>query len=312
MGYRIGLYLCLSAAFLCLFVWLKENSILSNAVKKTAVSLEEAARIRSRENRRLLSLLQEREGFLYKVEQRLLYSGIAVKLPWMTPQLWILLNLAAGVGVYFLVLLLGRSMAGALLGTLLLQLMRYVVESVLMSRNYRAVNEDLMKFLDFLGNFSITSGEVTGILNQISRYMEEPLRTVLDECYYEAQTSGDSSLALLTMAEKIEHPRFKELVRNMEMGIRYSADFAELVKNSRRSIREYMRTRQERKSMVTEAIVNMVILAGMSVIILLMVEQLTGISMKTVMLHTLPGKISLSLISGILVLMYRQVRKLNQ
>lgn len=98
----------------------------------------------------------------------------------------------------------------------------------------------------------------------------------------------------------------------MEMGIRYSADFAELVKNSRRSIREYMRTRQERKSMVTEAIVNMVILAGMSVIILLMVEQLTGIPMKTVMLHTLPGKISLSMISGILVLMYRQVRKLNQ
>ena len=39
MGYRIGLYLCLSAAFLCLFVWLKENSILSNAVKKTAVLL---------------------------------------------------------------------------------------------------------------------------------------------------------------------------------------------------------------------------------------------------------------------------------
>ena len=41
-------------------------------------------------------------------------------------------------------------------GILLLRLMRYVVESVPMSRNYRAVNEDLMKFLDFLGNFSIS------------------------------------------------------------------------------------------------------------------------------------------------------------
>ena len=180
-----------------------------------------------------------------------------------------------------------------------------------MSRNYKAVNDNLMKFLDFLGNYSITAGEVTGILNQISKYLDEPLKSVLDECYYEAQISGDTSLALLAMAEKVEHPRFKELVRNMEVSVRYSADFTALVHNSRRAVREHMRTRQERKALVNEALVNMLILAGMSVVILLAVEQLIGVSMRQLMLRTLPGRISLTVIIFIFGLLYLQIRKLD-
>lgn len=181
-----------------------------------------------------------------------------------------------------------------------------------MSRNYRSVNDNLMKFLDFLGNYSITAGEVTGILNQISRYLEEPLKSVLDECYYEAQTSGDVSLALLSMAEKIEHPRFKELVRNMEISVRYSADFTALVHNSRRALREHMRTRQERKALVNEAMINMLILAGLSAVILIAVEQLIGASMKQILLYSLPGRISLTVIIVIFVLLYRKIRRLDQ
>lgn len=309
---KAGLWICLFTAFLLLFLWLRSESLIRRMMHRTFASMDAAARQRVHENRRLLSQFQERKGILYRIEQRLLYSGLAGRYPWLSPELWILGNLILSAAGYFITLFFSKSFLAAMAVLAAFQLLRYLLESILMGRNYRSVNENLMKFLDFLGNYSITAGEVTGILNQISRYLEEPLKSVLDECYYEAQTSGDVSLALLSMAEKIEHPRFKELVRNMEISVRYSADFTALVHNSRRALREHMRTRQERKALVNEALINMLILAGLSMVILLAVEQLIGTSMKQILLYSLPGRVSLTVIIIIFVLLYRQIRRLDQ
>ena len=124
----------------------------------------------------------------------------------------------------------------------------------------RSVNENLLEFLNFLGNYSITAGEVTSIFGQVSKYVEEPMKSALEQCSYEAQTTGDAGLALLAMAEKIEHPKFKEVVHNMEVSIRYCADFKILVDTSRRSVREYLRMGEDRKGMLREAVINMLML----------------------------------------------------
>ena len=80
---------------------------------------------------------------------------------------------------------------------------------------YRSVNDNILKCLNFLGNYSLTAGEITGVLGQVSKYMEEPLKGVMEECAYEAQMTGNSSTALLAMAEKVEHPKFKELALSL-------------------------------------------------------------------------------------------------
>ncbi len=312
MWFKIVLGICLYAAFFMLFAWLGKESMIRRLMHRTFESMDAAARQRVHENRKLLTVLQERKGLLYRVEQRLVYSGLTSKYCFLTPELWVLGNLVLCAAGYFIVLICSGSFLAALAVLVGMQVLRSGLESTLMARNYRAVNENLMKFLDFLGNYSITVGEVTGILNQISKYLDEPLRSALEECYYESQTSGDVSLALLSMAEKIEHPRFKELVRNMEISLRYSADFTTLVSSSRRAVREYMRTRQERKSLVNEALVNMMILLGMSVVILVIVEQLIKTSMRQILFETLPGRICLTVIVTIFVLLYRQIRKLDR
>lgn len=83
-------------------------------------------------------------------------------------------------------------------------------------------------------------------------------------------------MALLSMAERVEHPKFKELARNMEVSVRYCADFSALVNGSRRSLREYLRVAQERRSMLREGAVNLALLAGMSAVVLLIVGRFTG------------------------------------
>lgn len=302
----------LYVGFLMLFLWTSSESILHRIAYSTFDSLEAAARMREQEKRKTRIMRQERKGLLYRAEQRLVYSGLPAKIPGLTPEWWIAGNVAVCGCGYFVTLFVSRSWTAGILVMGVIQLAVYLTMNVMMSRNYRSVNDNLMKFLDFLGNYSITAGEVTGILNQISKYLDEPLRSALDECYYEAQTSGDAGLAFLTLSEKIEHPGFRELVRNMEISARYSADFSVLVRNSRRAVREQMRTRQERKGLVNEALVNMLILIGMSGVILMAVEMLTGTSVKKILLDTIPGRICLAVIAGIFILMYRQIRRLDQ
>jgi Flp pilus assembly protein TadB len=299
-------------AFFLLAWWIRRESIIRHVFRNTSKTLEERARTRAEDNRKKLMLLQKQRGFLSHMERRLLYSGLRHRFPKLTPESWLLGMLVASAFMYGVCTLLTGSFLAGLSSILVLQMVIAVAISLMIGRNYRKVNDNLIKFLDFLGSYSVTSGEITGILYQISKYMDEPLKSILEECYYEAQTSGDTRIALLSMAEKVEHPRFQELVHNMEISIRYSADFTIFVVNSKRAIREHLRSRQERKSLADEAMINMLLLAGMSTLILLTMENLIEANIKDILLHTLPGRIGLILLIIIFGLFFRKMRGIDK
>lgn len=309
---KIILLIELLSGFILLFWWIRRESIIHNLMYHAYENLEQAAEKRSEDRRKGLLLMKKRKGVLFQIEQQLLYSGLMDKIPSLTPELWITGNIMLVTLFYAVGTILSNNWWFGFLIVLIFEVSVYLLQNLLVLRNYNAVDRELLKFLDFLGNYSITSGEVTIILKQISGYLEEPLRSVLEECYYEAQTTGDTAMALLSMAEKIQHPKFKELVRNMEISMRYSADFTVLVSQSRKSIREHMRMRQEQKALAGEAWVNILILGAMTVIILKTVEVLIGVPIRNILLNTWVGRGCLMGILVILFLFYNKIRKLDK
>lgn len=261
--------------FYMLFRRMEALQYLAEALKRTRSGVNDAARQRSLADRQNLLKIQEQHSRWYAIERKLQYCGIRRRFPGITAEWWILGNIgvasvlfaavsaAGGLGAGILVLL---SLAGA----------EHLFLWSLRRANFRRTEENLTKLLDFLDNYSAASGEITGIFGQISRYMDEPVKGALDVCCYESATTGDVSLALLAMAECIEHPKFKELVRNMEVSVRYCADFSVLVSSSRRSLREYLRVSRERRSMLREGAINLMLLAIMSAVVLLIVGSFTG------------------------------------
>ncbi len=309
---KVVLFIELLSGFLLLFWWIRRDSIIHNLTYHAYENMEQAARKRAEDRRSTLLLKNTRKGILFHLEQQLLYSGLTDKIPFLTPELWITGNLILVALCYTIGTILSNNWWLGFLIILIFEISVYLLQNLLVLRNYNAVDRELLKFLDFLGNYSITSGEVTIILKQISGYLEEPLKSVLEECYYEAQTTGDTGMALLSMAEKVQHPKFKELVRNMEISMRYSADFTILVSQSRKSIREHMRMRQEQKALASEAWVNILILGAMTVIILKTVEVLIGVPIQDILLKTWVGRGCLMGILVILFLFYNKIRKLDK
>lgn len=302
----------LVVAFSLLFLWIRRESIIHNIVHKAYETMEEAASKRAADNRKGIILLNKPKGKLYGLEQKLLYSGLTRRFPFLTPEIYIVGNILAAMIVYFGCSTFSGSWWPGIVAVLILEVVLYFLQNLLIIRNFNATDEGLLKFLDFLGNYSLTSGEVTNVLSQVSGYLEEPMKSVLEECYYEAQMSGDTSIALLSMAEKIQHPKFKELVRNLEISMRYSADFKVLVNQSRRSVREYMRMRQERKALASEAWVNIVILGIMTLVILKAVESLIGVPIEEILLQTWVGRGCMAGICFILLLFYSQIRSMDK
>ncbi len=306
---KLVILLGLLTGFYFLYLSISESRLPSRVLVQTRESLETAARQRSLQGRSRLRFPAEKPTVWKRLEQSLDYSGLALYHPLITVETWCLGSVLLMVVGFSLVCMMTKSIMGGLSAIVVIVLAEVFLCEVLARRNLRILDGELLKFLDFLGNYSITAGEVTGIFKQVARYVEDPLQTVLERCYLEAQTTGDVELALLSMAERIEHPKFKELIRNMEIGIRYSADFSVLVQSSRRSIREYQQMKEQRRSLQRESFLNMILLLGMSAFVLLTVDQLITTSIWEVVLYTIPGKIAMFVVGIILLLFMKQINK---
>lgn len=304
---KIFIFVSLFVGFLLLFRWFRWLEVIRELLKQTRATMEEAERQRLLQNRKILQNMEKESSLWLHVERELQYSGLKRGFPGLTAEKWVVGNLA-GISLIFLVscLLMTEWWRACLCCALVLCLERGILLFLKLHMMQR-VERNLLKFLDFLGNYSIASGEITSVFKQVGKFMEEPLRSVLDECCYEAQTTGDVGMALLSMGEKIEHPRFKELVRNLEISIRYCADLRTVVYSSRRTLREYQKMSRERKNMLREAGINMVLLLVLSGVVLITVDGLVEISVWQVLLFSLPGNLALAVLIIIFILFGAQL-----
>ena len=280
----VWIFCLIFTGFLLLFGRIRWVETAKSLLSRTKKGMDQSARLRVLENRHKLQELQRNNTWICRVEEFLCYCGMRRRFPACTPEKWIAGNLL-GMTVIFGVLLgsSGKFLI-ALSGIMISGAVEYLFLSTLRAEELRMTNENLLKCLNFLGNYSLTAGEITMVLGQVSRYVEEPLKGALEECAYEAQTTGDSSLALLSMAERIEHPKIKELARNLEISME-----------------------EERKGMLREAGINMAVLLGMSVFALLTVDRLIDVSVWKIVSGTLPGHLAVGVYGLILFLFLRKL-----
>lgn len=293
--------------FTGIFYQLKKSGILKLKVKEAYETMDNASLNMARQHRNRLLQIDKEESIFDKMTYRFIYSGLGKRFSFLKMELWLLIQLVMAAGVYFLTILISQKWMVALVVAVLFLFALHGLESLFILKNYKEVDENLLEFINLLGNYSITSGDVTGVLHQVSKFMNEPLKGVLEECYFEAQTTGDNLLALHSLADKIEHPKFKEIIISLEVCSRYSADFTVLVKSNRRMLQDYMRAKKERASIAREAITYMFILLGMLVVVLMLTDNMINTSIWDIMFHTTVGKIALGIILFIVIIFYWQI-----
>ena len=308
---------CFSASVFTLllagFYGLMEGFRTTENIKKTAGLLSRRLDEKGRENalrkREAIRMRADRDGIWSRIDKALVYSGIVRFLPGLTTEKFIALMSLACALIFISSGIAMGVIAGAVSAAVFLFFV-YALIKLLEIRNLRKTGEDLPRLLDLLGSYAASGAVYSNIFGQISIYMNEPLRTVFDECGAEGRLSGDISLALLTMADKIEHPQFKQLIRNMEITSRYSEDIAGLVSDTRRSLRDYLKESSDRKAMLRESAINMVLLMVMSYVVIAISASLAETQISTVVLGSIPGRVTLGVLGTVFMMFFAQAASL--
>lgn len=306
-------FLCLEAGsyLLCRELW--RNRVLQSATRRACERIARTAWERRKGHGRKgadggdMDGGGGKEGFLTRMDRRLEYSGLREKLPFLSTEWFLVTLVAAGAAGYFLTFLLTRRFRLGLTAFFLVPALLYALETALCHRSYRRTEEQLLVFLNLLDSYSITAGELTGILLKTSKLLTEPLKGALEACYYEAQTSGDTNQALERLAYRVEHPKFRELIRNLEVCSRYDADYGSVVQDSRKGVQDFLAYRGKRRSLASVARVEMLFLAVTGVSVFAMMGGILQQDIWTLLFGTAAGRGLLLFQGGVLALFLWQI-----
>ena len=196
-----------------------------------------------------------------------------------------------------MVYLLVNHMTGiwifGILGVGITGLSLYLLLYFLAGKNYQRTEKSLTTFLNLLENYSITSDDLINIFYKVAINMEEPVQSALYECYAEATSTGDIQTAMQNLEKKVEHEKFREIIRNLEICSRYEANYAEIIKDSRGLIQEYTAYSQERKSIINNARVEIVMIVACCGLVFWMVDDFSTKGILAVLLGTTVGNVLL-------------------
>ena len=261
-------------------------------IQKTAGRLSDQLQAHSMERQKQLKRIQyqDRRTGILKLEGMLYSSGLQKAVPFMSAELLILfMLLLAGTG-YAMASFLKTGLLFKVLALLLGPALILLVLHVKALLNYNRIEKNLIAFLNLLDNFSTTEGEITAILYKVSRFLEPPLSTILQECYFQTQITGDTSRALFELQEKASHPKFKEIIRNLEVCSRYDADYASVVSSNRKNIQDYMAYRKKRRSIINVAKTELFLLVLMAVFLLGLINVLLQTNVWEIAFRTAAGR----------------------
>lgn len=290
-------FLC---ALLCIisylgFDLLKNHKVLTDAVGSIyeKARQQEEKRTRQQERLRLEEGAQEKTDFIYRLDLLLIHSNLKKRIPFLNTEIFIGSAILIAVMVYLLVNHMTGVWIFGILGVGITCLSLYLLLYFLAGKNYQRTEKSLTTFLNLLENYSITSDDLINIFYKVAINMEEPVQSALYECYAEATSTGDIQTAMQNLEKKVEHEKFRELIRNLEICSRYEANYAEIIKDSRGLIQEYTAYSQERKSIINNARVEIVMIVACCGLVFWMVDDFSTKGILAVLLGTTVGNVLL-------------------
>ena len=305
---KIIVGICIFTSIFSFFWYLRETKIIEKSLTAARGSIEETtARRQVEAHANLLIRDQKNKTRLEKIienpEKLYTYSRIGKIVRGLSFEAWAVLVVLTTAGAYLGTLIITKNTMTGLLAAVGYYLIIKIAEMILAKRNFKTIDKSLLEFLNQLGNFSAIQGEITNVLHQTAQYTPPILAEALEGCYIEAQTTGNVSAALMGLADQFEHEKFKEIIINLEVCSRYTANLKVIVDSLRRNLMDAKRASQERRAIADSAIIEMVILSVMLLIVLAVVNTMIKASIWDVLFHSVVGYVALG-VTGICYLIF--------
>lgn len=288
---KIIWFLVIHMSLYFLFLYLDQSQVIRNSVAHVYRKTREKEKLRyERETRiRYEDGNQDKINFLYRLDLLLLQSNLKKVFPFLNSEIYLIFMLCASAFGFVVTDVISSSYILGTVSSLLITLICYVILYFLSGLNYKKTENEILSFVNLLENYSKTNDDIISIFGKLYHYLEEPLKTAVEECYLEGRNTGDLSFALYNLSNRIEHPKFKEIIRNIEICTRHEANYAEIVKDNRELLREYIAMQKERKAIINNGRIEIGIILTCCMIMVSMLDSFMEQGIWNILLHSSIG-----------------------
>lgn len=282
IGGNVLLFLFLFLTVRSLYKGITESKRI-NEISKRIVAFSkknEQTRLNEEKRRQILEGASNQESFLYKIDRKIMQSGLKELSTNITTELFLtmysILALALALlgGLFF-------GGWGALIGFLLGGIIPWLVLSLFAKKRYKQIEKQILTFMNLVDSYSKTSDDIIDILGKIHFYLEEPLSSALEDCYNEAHMSGDSELALRNLTERIGHEKMEEIITNIEIASRHEADYSVVINDERELVSNYLFDKKEKESLLRSSRIELLILVGIGYLVVAMLADSFDLSLAS-------------------------------
>lgn len=301
---KICLFLAVGLTAFLLLTCLKEHKVFSTVAGSVYEKAKEQEEERQSEQNRLLLIegRQEKTNLLYKLDLLVLQSNIRKTIPFASTEILLVLTIVLSATGFAVAASITGTWIFGMLGFIGISFLCYMALYFMARNNYRKTEESLMTFINLLENYSSMEDELIAIFSRIQTFLTEPVRSAVEQCCMEAEMTGDKGKAIRNLEKRIEHEKFKELIRNLEICSRYEANYGEVIKDSRSLLREYLAAAKERKAILNNARIEIAMIIGCCGVVFWMMNDFTQTGILAVLLGNTAG--NMILVYCILMVLY--------
>lgn len=275
-------------------------SVTGHAILKK-MSESEQKRLEEEKKQRLLQGNSHKKNWVRRIDLLLLQSGMKSRIPILNTEMFLLLLIGGALTAEIVCLWRKMSIVWAILTPPLFLAGSFGLLEWLSGRNYKKAEEQLLPFMNLIGNYSYTEDDLVSIFGRIVPYLEEPYRGAVEECYLYAKATGDTLTAFRELGMKIPHEQFQRLMRNLEICCQHEANYAEIIDDSREMLQDYLKNKKEQEALKKNARIELLLLLGGCLLVLRMIDGMTERGILELLQSTLPGKIMLLYCGGVLL-----------
>lgn len=306
----MSIYITLSAVFAllfysiyCLISWLHDEKIIANSafalVKKSKTAEEKRAQIQHE----LLSRhgKQKETGAALRFDRLIRRSGLRSRIPFLSAGVYVTASVTTALITAFALNALTENLIYSLAagGSIIAAAFLFLLFCA--NKNYKRTENALIPFCDIVSNFAATTDDLIAILEKSQPYLSEPISAAVLDCCTAARLTGDTHAALQSLTENVEHEQFGLVIQNLEICSRYICNFAEIIKDCRKMLAEYMAAKKQRAAIVKNARAEMLLLLTLCGFTTSMVSGFVDIGIWTLLTSSAIGFCLIAYCAAVLI-----------
>lgn len=139
------------------------------------------------------------------------------------------------------------------------------------------IEEQMLPFMNLVENFSKTDDDIINVFDRANQYMTEPLRKEVNDFVMDARLYADVDASFTRLIKRMKGTKLSEVFDNLWLCSKHNSNYEEVIKDIKRSIKEYLRSKEIRKAILNSAKVDVTALFIAGIIIINILEDfLTG------------------------------------